>query len=311
MTNDYVKVERAKDATDFRRLIESEPKRPVVYKMKDNERFVAHDKWTLAYFAQQTGDVHVHESCNSAFFNITQTAVWDLASMFVRRKYTWSQLIDKIRKREKVIVSGTDTHIFLGNNVVVEKWRNLWEDVKKGLEQFIPGGTSADTMDHVGFWVSGPGISSQTHWDRNGDHNLNFQIKGNKQFLLWEPMDGQEHLYPMPFRFWHISRIPDPYNVKLENYPLYRYAKPFAVQMMEGDMLFIPARWWHHVSHEGDFNINVTAWYQSQYHMRPPPIVKSFFAPRACQGFFLLFKLIFSVLLALPMMLLKYLTGNV
>ena len=309
----FIPVERATDAKQFQILIQKEPKRPVIYQLKARERFRAHSKWNSSFFAKRSGTVHIHTSKHSSeFFNITQDSIWQLANVFVKTPMAWPEFMDQItRQKQHMIVSGTDTHMLMEDGTVVEPWKDCLEDVRPGLDDFVPGTTHSDTMDRIGIWVSGPNISSQTHWDINGDSNLNFQIRGSKRFLLWEPMDGQEHLYPLPFRFWNISRIPDPYHVDLKQYPLYRHAKPFFVEMNEGDVLYIPPRWWHHVTHCGNFNVNVTAWYQSQYHKRRPHPIKSFCVPRAVQGLIFLVKIVCVVIVTLFLMIWRKLGGIV
>jgi len=270
---------------------------------EEKKRFVAHDKWDREFFAKRSGEAHYRNTRNPTFFNIPSDSVWDIAHFFVLRTCSWAEFVDKIQnKKEHVLISGIDAHLRTMGNSVVDKWKDCWIDIQPGLDEFVPGGTKSDDIDIVGLWLSGSGISCQTHWDIIGDHNLLFQIKGKKRFLLWEPMDGQEHLYPVPFRFWHTSRIPDPYNVDLQQFPLYRHAKTFATEMKEGDILYVPARWWHHVTHDGDFNMNIACWYASQYRLRKPHPIKTWCVPRPISGFFLLLKVVVAVLLAMFLM---------
>jgi oxalate decarboxylase/phosphoglucose isomerase-like protein (cupin superfamily) len=315
-----VEIERATNAKHFRTLVEAEPKRPVVYSMtvQEKERFVAHGKWNPQFFAERKGQIQYRESKKPTFFNIAQDSIWELAHFFLLRTCSWPEFIDKIIAKNskqkgsgKVILSGVDAHLRELGGEHAEQWKDCWDDVKTGLDDFVPVGSDSADLGIVGVWMSGSGISCQTHWDIIGDHNMNFQIKGKKRFLLWEPMDGHEHLYPVPYRFWNTSRIPDPDNVDLEQFPLYRHAIPFEVEMTEGDILFIPARWWHQASHYGDFNVNITAWYKSQYRLRKPHPLKTFGVPHAFSGLFVLLKVLCAVILVLIMMLKRKIMGLV
>lgn len=153
------------------------------------------------------------------------------------------------------MISGTDTHLVLENGPV-ERWLPLWNDCKK-IADITP-----DKLYRVGFWIScgKPGaktddehLSSQMHWDVNGHHNLNFQVRGEKSIIMFPPED-REFLYPMPARLWHLSRI-DPRRPADKAHPLFNRARPVTVDLQEGDVLLIPSGWWHHVTHKGEVRL--------------------------------------------------------
>jgi len=56
----------------------------------------------------------------------------------------------------------------------------------------------------------------------------------------------------------------DPDNPDLERHPLFALASPVEVVLDPGDILFLPACWYHQVKQEG-FCVSVNAWYDMKF----------------------------------------------
>jgi len=93
--------------------------------------------------------------------------------------------------------------------------------------------------------------------------NLMGVVSGEKDFLIFHPGD-REYLYPIqkPKSPVLSSRIDDFENVDLDKFPLFPKARPFRIRVKSGEMLYLPAYWWHQVESEGR-NIAVNFWYNS------------------------------------------------
>jgi hypothetical protein len=82
------------------------------------------------------------------------------------------------------------------------------------------------------------------HYDDPGTHTFIHQIAGRKLFILFPPTDT-EYLYPGTGENFRISRIKDPLNVDLNQYPLFAKASLYTVEIGPGETMFIPCGWWH------------------------------------------------------------------
>lgn len=109
-------------------------------------------------------------------------------------------------------------------------------------------------------WISGTALTVGLHFD--AAENLNFQLKGRKLFVLYPP--GVRAFYPMPMfsQTAHISRVfrngPNP---DLNQFPRFDPSRAVNVEMLEGDVLYLPAYWWHQVHSEGEENVNLNFWW--------------------------------------------------
>ncbi len=97
----------------------------------------------------------------------------------------------------------------------------------------------------VNLWVAPQRTITDAHYDML--HNLLAQVRGRRLVTLFAPEDTP-FLYPYPLRtlHWHHSQVqveaPD-----LVRFPNFRRARALRVELMPGDLLFIPRGWWHQV----------------------------------------------------------------
>jgi len=81
-----------------------------------------------------------------------------------------------------------------------------------------------------------------THYDIND--NLLSAIKGRKRLILWHPLE-LKHLYHNV----SASAVVDVENPDLNRFPEFKHAWEVRWEgfLEQGDILFIPAMWWHNV----------------------------------------------------------------
>ena len=150
----------------------------------------------------------------------------------------------------------------------------------------------------VNIWIGDEKSITSTH--RDPYENLYLVLKGSKIFTLWPPVDevcldvqmvrtGRYHFDPesgfsvvidgaenneWPRKIPWVPIDPDIDRKVLEgSHPLYQYARPRKVALSEGQMLYLPAGWYHHVSQRcGKFTdgtkapcIAVNYWYDQDY----------------------------------------------
>jgi hypothetical protein len=117
-------------------------------------------------------------------------------------------------------------------------------------------------------WFSAAGVRTWLHYDNNACHNLNAQIRGAKQCWLFPPR-ALGCFYPFELDATvpahNCSRV-DVERPDLARFPRFAEAECLEGELREGDLLFVPAFWFHTFLHTGKFNANVNFWW------RPPTL---------------------------------------
>lgn len=111
-------------------------------------------------------------------------------------------------------------------------------------------------------WLGGGGHRVPIHYDR--DDNLFCLASGRKRFTLFPP-DALPDLYVGGFGHEPggvATALVDPLHPDLVRFPRYRDAAARAViaELAPGDVLYLPAYWWHHVESFG-LNLAITFWW--------------------------------------------------
>jgi hypothetical protein len=123
----------------------------------------------------------------------------------------------------------------------------------RGLSQFF----TKSVLKNL--WISRGTLTVGLHFD--AAENLNIQIRGRKSFLLYPP--GTHGYYPCPMfsQTAHISQVfREGPNLNRQRFPQFDPDKAREVVLEEGEILYLPAYWWHQVTSLGDVNINLNTW---------------------------------------------------
>lgn len=114
-------------------------------------------------------------------------------------------------------------------------------------------------------WL-GNTITTPAHFDES--HNLACVVSGARRFTLFPP-EQVENLYLGPLDF-----APTPTPISMVDFrapdhakhPRFRQAMDAALvaDLLPGDALFIPSRWWHHVQSAGILNMMVNYWWKNE-----------------------------------------------
>ena len=208
-------------------------------------------------------------------------SILQIAKSLSGKKITLNEFLNV--KQSKTMLSGTDTYIFTKDSVV-EQWSELWAHAQEILHEH--GGEksliSRSRLSTVGFWLSRGGIQSITHYDNSLDNNLNFQIKGKKEFLMFPPQDWKylktfKAMSMHPFSFFDDIKTGNLNSIQQQN------CQPQMVELNEGDILFIPSGWFHFVEHIDDLNINMTYWFKTgltkKELIKPKQSLRNIFIP--------------------------------
>eukprot|EP00054_Salpingoeca_dolichothecata_P021578 m.138450 g.138450 ORF g.138450 m.138450 type:complete len:384 (+) comp24037_c1_seq5:1871-3022(+) len=237
---------------------------PVIIKTKDEFRDLQWDtyRWKdLTYLKQRAGSAKVRvefRNSSQALYGATLQAL----------KMTFSEFLDKVYGGQSG-AAGANLYLNLqsesGSGWIEPPMTTL------GLDLHIPSFYLRTVTKFLNLWMgkSDPdlGSATRTHFDRLD--NLYAVIRGRKTFTLLDPSNGV-YVYPntalksisktgiASFGVVikgensgegppHFSPLGDLNNVNLTQYPLYQKARPMVCDVQTGDMLYLPAGWWHNV----------------------------------------------------------------
>ncbi|WP_323073550.1 cupin-like domain-containing protein [Mycetohabitans endofungorum] len=112
----------------------------------------------------------------------------------------------------------------------------------------------------INLWF-GKNTITPLHFDMA--NNFFAQLNGNKKFTIFSPHDTC-NLYPYhhDLAFSHISHV-DASNPNLLQYPNFSKARAYKFTLNFGELLFLPAYWWHHVNAIGT-SISVSFWWPQE-----------------------------------------------
>lgn len=232
------------------------PQNPVVISGATRD-WKAYTAWTLDHLKEVIGQrkVRVKESTTNVHPDLFSTSRGRLS------EWEFGDYVDLISSdrldRNKYYLSGDEIKF-------VSDYVKLDQSLAPLISDFvIPDYCDRDLVKTIGFWLSAQGVIASLHYDSDGSHNLNVQVKGKKRVLLFSPNQllhpfGGIHMSQEAHNFSRINiRNPDE-----SRFPSFRNAKCIEAVIEEGDMLFIPSYWHHAVFHLGRVNINVNFWWQ-------------------------------------------------
>ncbi|HEV8547916.1 MAG TPA: cupin-like domain-containing protein [Polyangiaceae bacterium] len=224
-------------------------------------------RWNVEYLARLVGDtvVRYKQSSTHQHPDFHQPT---LGGMFARGQSRLSELLDFITQgprdtRSHRIFTGDEQFVLQrrhGVTTLAPELAPLYADVS------VPPLFDAERLYTVWAWFSGPGVRTWLHYDNNGCHNLNGQILGEKQCLLFAPSE-LPRVYPFApggGNPAHNCAAVDVEAPDLAAYPRFAEAGAWHAELHPGDLLFIPAWWLHTFSHTGRFNSNVNFWWKPE-----------------------------------------------
>lgn len=190
----------------------------------------------------------------------------ELAQMFARGRATFAEFLQRISngpesERARLLFTGDEQYLLRrreGLTTIHPLLRPLLDDIE------IPPLIAPEQLYTIWCWFSGRGVRTWLHYDNNGCHNLNAQVSGHKHCSLYAP-DQLSRLHPFllggPNPAHNCSQI-DVESPQPELAAALRAAESWHGELKTGDLLFIPAWWFHTFRHLGEFNANVNFWWK-------------------------------------------------
>jgi len=169
---------------------------------------------------------------------------FDPQSQYLMSNVPWGQAIDWITANQA-------SPKYYISQVNLEKFPELLDDVHFPEVVRSP-------VNVTNFWFGSAGTVTPLHFDPA--NNLFAQVYGSKTFNLFPPADAQYlYAHPQGSKLQHLSYV-DVEEPDLAQFPLYGNASKMSITIEPGQLLFLPAFWWHHVKSES-VSISVSYWF--------------------------------------------------
>ncbi|RLU19658.1 hypothetical protein DMN91_008215 [Ooceraea biroi] len=147
---------------------------------------------------------------------------------------------------QEYIIADSSEIGYLAQHQLFEQVPELKEDFEVPLYCFFSDDPSEEsTTHHVNCWLGPANTVSPLHYDRY--NNLLCQVFGYKRIILYPP-DESGYLYPHESRLLENTAQVDPLEPDYDKWPNFRKANQMTFYLRPGEMLYIPPKWWHHVT---------------------------------------------------------------
>ncbi|KAI8149323.1 putative pla2g4b [Fennellomyces sp. T-0311] len=257
------------------------PNRPAIIKNAFSH-WPAYTLWTNEYLRDKIGDsiVTVATTPNGYADAVTYDPVTDREYFALPHEKTMSfgRFLDILEDKE----STPDAHyISLQNDSLHTEYMALKDDIEEEISWCSEA--LGKKPDAVNFWMGNEKSITSLHKDPY--ENCYAVLRGKKTFVLLPPSEYycmHESIYPTaiytPTESGSYELKPldppmqtpwipvDPLDPDLDRFPRFKHAKPIIVTVEKGDMLYLPALWFHQVLQHGDEGvIAINAWYDMDY----------------------------------------------
>ncbi|GAX38631.1 cupin-like domain-containing protein [Nodularia sp. NIES-3585] len=203
--------------------------------------------WSIDYLNTVIGnkEVDVNVSKNKMFTVDPETEV-----ILPSKKIQFTEFTDWIIQEKKA-----DQYYYLQQSPIQTSFPELFPDIE------IPDYMNQNLFMITNLWIGTGGNITPLHWD--AAQNLLSQVRGRKRILLFEPKQIS-FLYPFSVHSQtpHISHL-NIDKLDIEKFPKFQKAKYTECILEPGEMLFIPAFWWHQVYSLDQLNIAVNFWWKA------------------------------------------------
>ncbi|KAG8199906.1 hypothetical protein JTE90_015893 [Oedothorax gibbosus] len=268
-------LHQAPDALSFLRNYVT-PSIPFIVK-NGIKHWPAIKKWSKEYLRSKLGD----KTCTVAITpdGYADAVVEDMFMVAEEKSMTFNQFLDELENPQLSRV----LYLQKQNNCLMDEYSCLVHDV----DFHIPWATEAfgEFPEASNFWMGDRRAITSLHKDNY--ENLYCVVKGVKEFILYPPTasawmpygsfkTGKYHYENSSFKILDICNevkwiTMDPF-VKITTnnplYPLYSKTKEYVCNVCEGDILYLPALWFHHVR-QSHACVAVNYWYEMNFLKYP------------------------------------------
>eukprot|EP00268_Persea_americana_P001646 TRINITY_DN10495_c0_g1_i4.p1 TRINITY_DN10495_c0_g1~~TRINITY_DN10495_c0_g1_i4.p1 ORF type:complete len:442 (-),score=69.36 TRINITY_DN10495_c0_g1_i4:335-1558(-) len=159
-----------------------------------------------------------------------------LSSEWKQELITFSEFLERIQSAERC----SEVPTYLAQHQLFDQIQELRKDI------FVPDYcfTGGGELQSLNAWFGPAGTVTPLHHDPH--HNLFAQVVGRKYIRLY-PASVSEQLYPYSESMLSNSSQVDLDNLDLKEFPMARDLDFIDCIIEEGEMLYIPPKWWHFV----------------------------------------------------------------
>ncbi|CAL1517614.1 cupin-like domain-containing protein [Chitinophaga sp. MM2321] len=235
-------IDRVEDITpeEFRKNY-YQPRKPVIISAAGlSKNWPAYDKWNWDYFKSIVGDKQVGVYNNErAGANTLVNGADDYIA--------FGDYIDMIRQ------GPVKLRIFLFN--IFQHAPQLAQDIVWPDEL-----SSGFLKKYPMLFVGGAGSVAHMHYDIDLSHIFHTQFLGRKRVLLLEN-NQSPFIYRMPFTVESAATFVNWHEyLDTEHFPALNHARGYTAILEHGDMMFMPAGYWHHMEYlDGGFAMSLRA----------------------------------------------------
>jgi cupin-like protein len=189
------------------------------------DHWAARTRWSLSFFREHYGSRLVEVDGVS---------------------YSLSELIDRVERStpaapapylHNLLIEGWAPELLADILPLPHHTRPNWLD-----SWFFPERPSLTSLE---LYIGGAGaVFPVLHYDNLHTHAFLMQICGSKEYIVYSP-DQSAFMYPQEGSGSNKSSVNDPEHADLTRFPLFSRARPSRCVLRAGEMLFVPAGWWH------------------------------------------------------------------
>lgn len=289
MTGNLRPLERVRNISqqDFANVILSD--RPII--IEDATRgWYACGGWTPDYLAQKLGQqririrtsaTHIHPDS----FELPRRPLWSRVLSRLGARAAGPDRIDdawiSVGDYLKLLATSAQAFRYMTGSQELSVFHDgRWNESFAALrpDYAVPAHVPQSRLHDCGLWISPKGCRSHLHYDGECVHNLNAQVMGSKHVQLYSPaLTGK--LYPYLYTTGHLANFSqvDVEDVDHRRFPLFSEVDGYEGTLEAGDLLLIPAFWYHTFKHIGDFNVNVNFWWRAEFVRLTPVSAREYY----------------------------------
>lgn len=248
-TKSINQIERIHKPTvyEFRKKIFSSRK-PVIITGKLTD-WKSYSLWSVDYLNNLVGnkEINVNISPNK-IFTFDPQAQFTITS----KKMKFTDFTNWIVQKKT-----TNEYYYLQQSSIKTSFPELLPDIE------VPDYIEQKLFIIANLWIGTGGNISPLHYDMS--ENFLCQLRGRKRVLLFEPKQTSL-LYPFPAhsKIPHMSQL-NIDQIDRDKFPKFQKAKYIDCMLEPGEMLFIPAFWWHQVYSLDQLNIAINFWWKTNF----------------------------------------------
>ncbi|XP_012222412.2 bifunctional peptidase and arginyl-hydroxylase JMJD5 [Linepithema humile] len=148
---------------------------------------------------------------------------------------------------QKYIIANNSEVAYLAQHQLFEQIPELKEDFEIPEYCLFSDEENDESLSEVDInvWFGPAHTVSPLHFDPK--NNLLSQVFGYKRVILYSPAET-ENLYPYDSKLLNNTAQVDPVKPDYNKWPNFRKANGMTFYLKPGEMLYIPPKWWHHVT---------------------------------------------------------------